>query len=670
MYLLSKIVSAGASALRSGALIAHATSLTLTITPTVIAAVQLSKQMQLRESLIVQEVLKKTGATSAISIQFYEVVRAERESSLRKGSQEDRINSKFSQSTAKSWTVISSQAETGTKTLASEKIHLEAEVRDSLKSFKSKEALRFRGTRSLLSDVRSTRSRPGSTSDASRKVSNSTSNLLKKSAQSFGATSQTISRALATLGSSLGLATSSTSQFAPNSGSASALSNSVNGAATSAASSSLASVGSSATSGSASFSATNAAQNSAAPVSTPAPQIAETHATHSVSPAITPLTPVVSPAPSPVTVPSPVASVPSPASAPWIRDASGLTPSSSSSHTAQIIPGTVYRIQSTCHASKVIGVLGSASIQEAPLELITNSPDDLSQEWQITQDSTGYYQFQVSHTRFMMDVRYADLSSGQKLIQWPGNGGLNQRFIATANADGSFSFQAAHSGMYVTGSVQDSSVLQSNAIGDCTQNFNLIPVASTLGLCLKNSTLSSLDAFTSSSSLQSYITTSSGSSNTLQFQISSMGVLTKIQNASPLYADSLSLGANQNFYISQSEEGVRIYKLTDSLHPAPGFSTQSLVDLGFDDKLSQYGKVSLALDLTSNGKILISAYSYQSSNFGFYPLAEVDPNSGDAVGSSLPSTGLPYCRFSRPLNNPQSSSGTRDSLNSQSGLDN
>ena len=696
MYLLSKIVSAGASALRSGALIAHATSLTLTITPTVISAVQLSKQMQLRESLIAQEVQKKSFVSHSVSEHVSEIVREPRESLQKKASQEAQLKSLSSSPVMKAWSVLPSRSESFSKAHVSERGHVEAEVREALKSYESKEAGKARSGRSLSVDGKSNRARPSAQNDNSRRSTSSASNLIQRSTQSLiqslNPSSQTLARVFASLGTNLALSLSSASTPSAPTNANNLSGNSTTPSTAPTAPSTILSTSS------VTPSPTNSVQNPVAPATSPPPTSVETHATHilpstgtPVSPSPAPISPVVVPTPSPVTLPtvspstSPTVSTPAPSSSPSTtpdeittptvdthssREASSTTPSNQERPADPIISGAVYRIQSTCDASKVLGLFGSSALQEAPLTLLTNAPDDFSQEWKVSQDSQGNYQFQVLHTQFMMDVQYADSYSGRSLIQWPRNGGLNQSFMAISNSDGSFSLQAKHSGMYVTGSLQDSSVVQSSASGDCTQNFNFVPVTSSLGLCLQNSKLSSLDNYSTSSSILNYMYSSSGSTKSTQIQISTDGQISRVQPALSYFnvLDTLRLGTNQNFYLYQMDGGIKLYKLTDRNDIVTGFNIEAMNRLGIVQVLSQFRNVSLALDLRSNGKILVSAYSYQSSNVGFYPLAEVDPATGAASWSTLPGTGLPYCRVLRPLMILQSLGG-EDSDHEDSGLD-
>lgn len=98
-----------------------------------------------------------------------------------------------------------------------------------------------------------------------------------------------------------------------------------------------------------------------------------------------------------------------------------------------------------------------------------------NQSWVFTRQADGSYQIANAESRLCMDVSGASTSAGAAVIQWTCTTGANQRWVATPLAGGGYTLAAQHSGLLLsTASAADGAlVTQQPNTGAATQRWTI-----------------------------------------------------------------------------------------------------------------------------------------------------------------------------------------------------
>ncbi|MCL2551975.1 MAG: RICIN domain-containing protein, partial [Actinomycetia bacterium] len=87
----------------------------------------------------------------------------------------------------------------------------------------------------------------------------------------------------------------------------------------------------------------------------------------------------------------------------------------------------------------------------AGTQLITYGPNGGSnQSWTFTQQADGTYQLTNAQSGLCADVDGGSTTAGAAVIQWTCAGGSNQHWTATLRSDGSYTLASAKSGLLLT----------------------------------------------------------------------------------------------------------------------------------------------------------------------------------------------------------------------------
>ncbi|WP_211216001.1 RICIN domain-containing protein [Catelliglobosispora koreensis] len=109
-------------------------------------------------------------------------------------------------------------------------------------------------------------------------------------------------------------------------------------------------------------------------------------------------------------------------------------------------------------------------------QLITWSPNGGSnQNWVFTQQADGSYQIVNGLSQLCMDVSGGSTSPGARIVQWTCTGSSNQRWIVTAASGGGYTVAAQHSGLLLTtASTSDGALVTQQAnSGSALQRWSL-----------------------------------------------------------------------------------------------------------------------------------------------------------------------------------------------------
>ena len=117
---------------------------------------------------------------------------------------------------------------------------------------------------------------------------------------------------------------------------------------------------------------------------------------------------------------------------------------SSGGSTGGINSGSVYTLTDVA-AGRVLDVPGSQSANGTPLE-IWDSNGGANQQWRATQNADGSYTLTSVSTGRVLDEPGGQTGNGTRLEIWDSNGGANQHWRATQNADGSYTLVNVASG--------------------------------------------------------------------------------------------------------------------------------------------------------------------------------------------------------------------------------
>lgn len=107
-------------------------------------------------------------------------------------------------------------------------------------------------------------------------------------------------------------------------------------------------------------------------------------------------------------------------------------------------------------------------------QLVTWAPNGgANQSWVFTRQADGSYQIANAESHLCMDVSGASTSAGAAVIQWTCTGNANQRWVATAQSGGGYTLAAQHSGLLLgTASTADGALVTQQAnTGSATQRW-------------------------------------------------------------------------------------------------------------------------------------------------------------------------------------------------------
>lgn len=112
--------------------------------------------------------------------------------------------------------------------------------------------------------------------------------------------------------------------------------------------------------------------------------------------------------------------------------------------TGGIVSGTVYTLADVA-VGRVLDVPGSQSANGTPLE-VWDANGGANQQWRATQNADGTYTLTSVSTGRVLDEPGGQTANGTRMEIWDSNGGANQHWKATQNADGSYTLVNVASG--------------------------------------------------------------------------------------------------------------------------------------------------------------------------------------------------------------------------------
>lgn len=108
----------------------------------------------------------------------------------------------------------------------------------------------------------------------------------------------------------------------------------------------------------------------------------------------------------------------------------------------------VYVIRSSNDSNMVMDVEGGVYSTQGTKVIQWNYHGDVNQQWLLTLQADGSYTIRsMLSTGYLMDVTGASLLKGAEVIQWPANGGENQQWLILENGDGTVTLKSKKSGL-------------------------------------------------------------------------------------------------------------------------------------------------------------------------------------------------------------------------------